>query len=317
MKVAITGCSGFIGAAVLEKIFDQWSTEVVVLGRGKPSEIKDSQFYSLDLSSEFDCSTALKGVDVLIHCAARAHIMDDKSLNPLNEYRKVNTVATLRLASQAFEAGVKRFIYLSSAKVNGESTSDGVRFEPVLGGPPSDPYALSKYEAEVELMRQPFTEKMPIVIIRPPLVFGKGVKANFYSLMKLAGLAFPLPLGAITENRRSLVSLDNLVDFILTCIRHEKAANQIFLVSDGEDLSTSKLLRMLSKAMGRSGSQIPIPKAIIKVFLTVIGKSEIYDRLCGSLQVDITKANELLEWSPPYSVEESIQRTVAHYLVEN
>jgi len=260
------------------------------------------------LSSETDWTFALKNVDQVVQLAARVHVMNDKSSDPLAEFRRVNVEATANLARQAATAGVSRFVYVSSIKVNGESTQDGRPFSANDVPAPEDPYGVSKHEAE-KLLRQIATETgMEVVIIRPPLVYGPGVGANFESMMRWLYRGLPLPLAAITQNRRSLVALDNLVDLIITCLSHPAAANQTFLVSDDEDLSTAELLRRMGNALGHPARLFYVPLSLLEFGARVMNKRGIYQRLCGSLRLDISKTQELLGWAPPLSVDEGLKR---------
>lgn len=261
------------------------------------------------LASDTDWSEALKNVEQVVHLAARVHVMNDKSSDPLGDFRRVNVEGTANLARQAAAAGVKRFIYMSSIKVNGEFTEVGEPFTADDLPAPEDPYGISKNEAEQSLRQITAETGMEVVIIRPPLVYGPGVKANFESMMRWLARGVPLPLAAITENRRSLVALDNLVDLIVTCLNHPAAANQTFLVSDGEDLSTAQLLKRMGVAMGHPARLFYVPPALLKVGAGLINKPGIYQRLCGSLQIDITKTRQLLGWTPPVPVDEGLRRT--------
>ena len=256
-------------------------------------------------------SEALAEVDVVIHAAARAHIMRDEVDDPLAEYRKVNVDGTLNLARQAVAAGVRRFVFLSSIKVNGEATAQGSPFQADDVPVPEDAYGVSKLEAEQGLMRVMAETGMEVVIIRPPLVYGSGVKGNFASMIKLIDRGVPLPLGAI-HNKRSLVGIDNLVDLIIRCIDHPTAANQVFLVGDGEDVSTTQLLRDVAKAMGKAARLIPVPAGMLQFGAILLGKKVMAQRLLSSLQVDISKTCELLDWKPPYTVEEGLRRCFEH-----
>jgi len=249
----------------------------------------------------------LGGIDVLVHCAARVHVMHENTSDPLSEFRRVNVAGTLALARQAATAGVRRFIFLSSVKVNGEETvlSHSYRADDVPS--PQDPYGISKLEAEQGLMKVAADTGMEVVIIRPPLVYGSGVKGNFASMMKLVEKGLPLPLGAI-HNKRSLIGIDNLVDLIIRCIDHPAAANQVFLAGDGEDLSTTELLRGVANAMGKPARLIPVPAVLLQLGATLLGKKAMAQRLLGSLQVDISKTCEVLDWKPPYTVEEGLRR---------
>ena len=309
--ILLTGGSGFLGGALLTALVNE---NVRCLGRQKPSALLDLSFYQSDINSETDFTVAVQDTDVIIHCAARVHVMNDSSCNPLDDFREVNTYGTLKLAQQAADAGVKRFIFISSIKVNGESTELGSPFKPDDVFIPIDPYGLSKYEAEIGLRIIAKETGMEVVIIRPPLVYGPGVKANFASMMKWVNKGVPLPLGGINNNKRSLVSVDNLVDLIVTCIEHPKAVYQTFLVSDDDDVSTSQLLVNMATALSAPNRLIPIPSKWLTLGAKVIGKPAISQRLCGSLQVDISKTKELLNWQPPYSSAESMKKTANSFL---
>ena len=254
-----------------------------------------------------DWGLALQGVDAVVHCAARVHVMQDDATDPLHAYCEVNVNGTLKLASQAAQAGVRRFVFVSSIKVNGEFTEVGKPFTADDVSAPEDPYGISKHEAE-RLLRQIAAETgMEVVVIRPPLVYGPGVKANFESMMRWMARGVPLPLAGVTENRRSLVALDNLVDLIVTCLHHPAAANQTFLVSDGEDLSTAQLLKRMGAAMGQPARLFYLPPVVLKLGAALLNKPGIYQRLCGSLHLDIAKTRQLLGWTPPVSVDEGLR----------
>ena len=258
-----------------------------------------------------DWSAALAGCDTVIHLAARVHVMRDGSQDPLDEYRKVNVAGTMRLAESAATAGVKRLVLVSSIKVNGERTLPGRAFTEMDAPAPLDPYGISKAEAEAELLALAATGRMQVVVIRPPLVYGPGVKANFLSMARWLARGIPLPLGAVRDNRRSLVGLDNLVDLILTCMRHPAAANQVFLAGDGEDLSTAALLHRTAAALGVRARLIPVPVPVLVAGGRLLGRGDAVRRLCGSLQVDISKARGVLGWAPPVAVDEGLRRAMA------
>lgn len=261
-----------------------------------------------DLLPMTNWSTALQGVSAVVHCAARVHVMTDKSSDPLADFRQLNVESTGNLARQAAAAGVRRFVFLSSIKVNGEFTEVGQPFTADDVPAPEDAYGVSKHEAE-QLLRQIAAETgMDVVVIRPPLVYGPGVKANFQSMMRWLASGVPLPLAAVTENRRSLVGLDNLVDLIVTCLNHPASANQTFVVSDGEDLSTAELLKRMGTAMGHPARLFYIPAGLLKFGATVLRNPGIYQRLCDSLQLDIAKTRQLLGWNPPVSVDDGLRR---------
>ena len=266
------------------------------------------------LVSELDCTTdwsqALQDIDVVIHAAARTHIMQKEALDPLAEYRRVNVEGTLNLARQAAAAGVRRFVFISSIKVNGENTALGCAFTAQDTPAPKDAYGISKTEAEVELKQVAWETGMEVTIIRSPLIYGSGVKGNFASLISLVKLGMPIPLGDVTNNRRSLVGLDNLVDLILVCAFHTNAANQTFLVSDGVDLSTSELLYKIGKSLGRPVCLFRVPAGLIAILLGLVRKKGFSQRLLDSLQVDINKTCNLLDWKPSVSVDDGLRRAL-------
>lgn len=298
--IAITGYSGFVGTELLKKINTE---ECMLLGRKPITGSYKHQFF--DLSSPVQ-NVDLGKVKVLIHCAARVHIMNDNSANLIDEFRAVNTKGTLNLASQAAKAGVKRFIFISTIKVNGESTTNRTAFNEQENAP-EDPYGVSKAEAEQQLLALGQKTGMEIVIIRPPLVYGEGVKANFASLMRLVNKGFPLPFRSINKNKRSLVSVYNLVDLIKVCVDHPNAANQVFLVSDDHDLSTAEMVQLMAKVQGKPNLAFPVPTTLFSIAGSILDKKHVVDRLVGSLQVDITHTKNTLNWAPPYSVEDGFK----------
>lgn len=306
----LTGANGFVGKAVLSAA-QKRGLKIRPAYRSMDSA---KGHYDVALVSEIDGSTdwsqALHGIDVLIHTAARTHIMREESLAPLFEYRRVNVEGTLNLARQAAAAGVRRFVFISSIKVNGEETSPGCPFSADDTPSPEDVYALSKAEAEMHLKQVAQKTGMEVTILRPPLIYGQGVKGNLATLISWVHRGLPLPLGAITDNRRSLVNLDNLVDLILICTDHPKAANQTFLVSDDEDLSTAELLRKIGKALGQQAYLLRLPAKLISYIARLVGKKVMVQRLLGSLQADIHKTCELLDWKPSVSVDEGLRRTM-------
>ncbi len=316
MKVLVTGSTGFIGTSLIERLLkDQFSVSVSIRNSHIKEFNPDVNLITMgDMTSSLDWGHALQGVDVIIHLAARAHILNDKSRDPLAEYRYINVDCSLNLAHQAARAGVKRFIYVSSIKVNGEFTILGKPFTAQDDPMPRDFYGISKYEAELGLQEIAEEQRMELVIIRPPLVYGPRVKANFLSMMSWLWRGIPLPLGGVRKNRRSFIFIDNLVSMILTCINHPAAANQIFLVSDDEDLSTAGLLDRMALALGRPSRLIVMPAALITFGAKMLGRDDIAQRLCGSLQVDIKKTKDLLGWSPPVSLDEGLRQTAGHFL---
>lgn len=311
MKVLVTGASGFLGKSLCEELTYEKINFVTVL-RKIHAASKHCVFID-SLNSRTDWTNAFIDIDVVTHCAARVHVMNESTSNSLDLFREVNTAGTLNLAKQAADAGVKRFIFISSIKVNGESTVLSKPFLPDDEMAPQDPYGVSKAEAEQELRDIAKQTGMEVVIIRPPLVYGPGVKANFAALMKLASLGVPLPFGCFKNNRRSMVYIDNLVDLIVKCISHPKAANQTFLVSDDDDLSTTRMIKELSLSLGNKGWMLPIPVKLFEILGKLTGKSDIIERLCGSLLVDISKTKQLLDWQPPVTVKDAFLETASHF----
>lgn len=314
--ILVTGANGFVGRSLCAALVSSGQT-VVAATRHALSESGPhiSNFQISTLTADTNWQGGLQGCDAVVHLAARVHVMADTATDPLTEFRRVNVEGTLNLARQAVAVGVRRFVFISSIKVNGESTPLGQAFAADDVADPQDPYSISKHEAELGLRRLAAESGMEVVIIRPPLVYGPGVKANFQSMMRWLKRGVPLPLGAI-HNKRSLVALDNLVDLIITCLDHPAAANQTFLVSDGEDLSTTELLQRLGLALGRPARLLPVPTLLLKAGAAVLGRRDMAQRLCGSLQVDITKARTLLGWTPPISVDEGLRRTAQGFLHE-
>lgn len=306
-KIVLTGANGFVGSRLFSALKGCARVQVAGLCRLLPLGEEGLALHAVGDLQQADLSTLLTGVDVLIHAAARAHIMKDEVADPLAEYRRVNVEGTLNLARQAVAAGVKRFVFISSIKVNGEATVNGRAFDADDEPAPEDAYGLSKLEAEQALLDIAAETGVEVVIIRPPLVYGPGVKGNFASMIKLVEKGLPLPLGAV-HNKRSLVGIDNLVDLIIRCIDHPAAANQVFLAGDGEDISTTELLRGVGKAMGKPARLIPVPAGMLQFGATLLGRKAMAQRLLGSLQVDISKTCELLDWKPPYTVEEGLKR---------
>ncbi|MGI2168923.1 UDP-glucose 4-epimerase family protein [Shewanella sp. MF05960] len=314
-KVLITGATGFVGSALMAELKKSSNVKVISAVRRVSTSVDGGTILVGDIDGSTDYSTAIDGVDVVIHCAARAHIMGDESTEPLAEYRKVNLEGALNLAKQAIKAGVKRFVFISSVKVNGESTSSDKSFTADDVHKPQDAYGISKSEAETQLLTLAQQTDMEIVIIRPPLVYGPGVKANFASLLNLASKGLPLPFGCITANKRSLVSVKNLVDLIVTCVDHPKALNQVFLVSDDDDVSTASMVKHMSQALGKSSRLLPVPLWCYRVAGKLTGKTDVVDRLLGSLQVDITHTKNTLGWAPPQTLEQGFKETAEAFLL--
>lgn len=313
MEILLTGASGFVGQALLPRLAGVEESRVTATSRSDCQVPDGVSFVRQDLADSEELADMLAGKQVVIHTAARAHIMQDDAADRLAEYRKVNVQATLNLARQAAAAGVNRFIFISSVKVNGETTTGRSPFVETDLPTPEDPYGISKLEAELALRELSQETGMEIVIIRPPLVYGAGVKANFRSLMALSAKRLPLPFRMV-RNARSMIYVGNLIDFVICCIEHPAAANQTFLVSDGDDLSLSGLISRIRTVMGRPAWLLPIPVLLFRLAGVATGKRSVVDRLVGDLQVDSTKARKLLGWTPPFSVQQGIETTVADFI---
>lgn len=317
MRVLVTGASGFVGSALLKRLAAESDLEPVALVRGQSGALAfDGERLAVaDLESEALPDGCLAGIDVVVHAGARVHVMRDSEPDPLLAFRRANFKGTLNLARWAAEDGVKRFVFVSTAKVHGEASPAGEPFTEQQEPNPVDPYAQSKYEAEQALFDLARETGMELVFVRPPLVYGPGVKANFLTMMKWVELGIPLPLGAI-ENQRSLLALDNFVDFLTLCLQHPAAANEVFLVADGEDLSTTDLLRGLAEAMGRPPRLVHVPSSLVFGAARLLGQGAVAQRLGGDFQVSIDKARRVLGWRPPVSVSEGLGRAVGYYLEE-
>lgn len=311
----VTGASGFLGKALVNHLVRLPDCSVVAPMRTLPAELP-AGVRSIPLDSLDGCNdwqVALTDVDVVVHAAARVHVMNEVAIDPLAAFREINVEATLNLARQAATSGVKRFIFISSIKVNGEVTKPGVVYRADDEPAPLDPYGISKLEAEQGLKLLAASTGMEVVIIRPVLVYGPGVKANFLSMMHWLYRGVPLPFGAV-HNLRSLVAIDNLVDLIVLCAEHPAAANQVFLASDGEDVSTTQLLRKLAHALGKPARLLPIPVGLMSGAASLLGQQDLADRILGSLQVDISKNRQLLGWEPPVSLDKALGLTAQHFL---
>ena len=308
--ILVTGATGFVGWALVQRLLAENESQCVAVAVRRHVQRWPERVLPRvtgDLEPASDWSVALGGISAVVHCAARVHVMVDTAANSLAEFRRVNVLGTLNLARQAASAGVRRFVFVSSIKVNGESTQLGSPFTTDDTPTPLDAYGVSKMEAEQGLLEIARQTGMEVVIIRPPLVYGPGVKANFAAMMRSLKRGVYLPLGAI-HNQRSLVALDNLVDLIVTCLSHPTLANQTFLVSDGEDVSTTQLLRRMGQALGCPARLVPVPASVLKLAAALVGKRDVAQRLCWSLQVDIEKTRKLLGWTPPLTLDQGLRK---------
>lgn len=307
MRLLVTGASGFVGRQLCAGLVRQGHMiRAAVRGEDSIDNCETTQVGEIDGNTRWE--NALCDADVVIHLAARVHVMHDEATDPLAEFRRVNVAGTERLARSAAAGGVKRLVYVSSIKVNGEATHDGNRFTEADPPCPQDPYAVSKYEAEQALHRIAAETGLEVVIVRPPLIYGAGVKGNFAQMLKVLATRIPLPLASV-RNLRSLVYVGNLADALIVCATHPAAAGQTYLVCDGEDISTASLLRHLGAAMGRPALLLPCSPALLKLAGRVAGKADQVERLLGSLQVDSGKIRRELDWAPPYTLQQGLQET--------
>ena len=317
MKILVTGANGFIGQRLCKTLlnagyFVRGAVRHFPEGLHSLKSSNNAEFVFIDdISQKTNWNVALKGIDCIIHLAARVHITRETSGDPFTVFRKINTEGTSLLARMAAEGGVKRFVFLSTVKVNGEST-EGHPFTERDVPNPQDDYSISKFEAEQALHNISDATGLEVVIPRPPLVYGPGVKANFLRLLDMANKNIPLPL-SLVNNKRSMIYIGNLVDAIIKCIEHPDAANQTFLVSDGHDISTQELIRIIAKAMGKKARLFPCPVSLLKVIGKAAGKSAEVERLVNSLQIDSTKIRRTLNWTPPFTIEEGTAEAVKGY----
>ncbi|WP_198266702.1 UDP-glucose 4-epimerase family protein [sulfur-oxidizing endosymbiont of Gigantopelta aegis] len=314
LKVLITGSNGFVGQSLASSLVEEPMALIKTYRHlpespGYHSESTEDMvrcFAVGDINAQTQWQAALSGVDAVVHLAARVHVMQETHADPLAAFREVNTQGTLNLARQAVDAGVKRFIYLSSIKVNGEKTADKPFFADDVPAP-QDPYAISKFEAEQQLLQLGKETGLEIVIIRPTLVYGRGVKGNFRRLINLVNKSLPLPFSGI-KNARSLVSIDNLCSLIQVCLSHPKAADEVFLVNDGQDVSTTELFETIATVLHVKSRLFYLPRGWIRFFAALLHKNAEFERLFGSLQVDISKNEQLLGWKPGLSVKDGIKK---------
>lgn len=311
-RILVTGASGFVGQALVAHLVGLDATEVIAMMRATPAiRLAGARYVAGgDMTAGRLRAATLEGVEVIVHAAARVHVLNDDKAMSATEFDRVNVTPTLELARQAVAAGVRRFVFLSSIGVNGVQTDIGKPFTEADPPNPHNPYANSKLKAEQGLLLLSEQSGLEVVIIRPPLVYGPGVRANFAALMRAVQRGWPLPLACV-HNLRSMVAMDNLVSFIATCVDHPQAANTTFLVSDGQDISSPDLVRGLAQALGVTARLVPVPVSALQFVGRALGRGDVIQRVCGNLRVDISKARRVLAWQPPVSMDEGLRRTVA------
>lgn len=308
-RVAVTGASGFVGSALVDRLAED-GHQVIALSRNSPAEVPVNAEWRpmADLSECGDRGNELRGAGVVVHCAARVHVMRDKAADPLESFREINRRGTVSIAKAAADAGVRHFIFVSSIKVNGERTRPGRPFRPEDAADPQDPYGVSKAEAEADLLEIGRETGMTMTIVRPVLVYGPGVRANFAALAKLARSGLPIPLGSV-QNRRSLIYLGNLVDLLAKLVSGKLPAGRVYLPSDGDPVSTAQLVGMMGRAQARPIRIVPFPTKLMRILARSLGRADVAERLLGDLEVDSQHLNAL-GWSPPYSTNEGVRRTL-------
>lgn len=306
MKIAVVGAGGFVGQPLVRRLLLD-GHELIPIVRTPAGIVGERTIADVD---EADWDALLAGAEAVIHLIARVHIVTDKAENPLADNRRINTFGTLKIAESAARLGVKRFVFISTIKVNGETSAPGSPFTADGEPTPKDAYGISKLEAETGLFELGRRTNMEVTVVRPPLVYGPRVRANLLSLMKSVRRGVPLPFG-LTRNRRSLVGIDNFIDLIVLLLTHPRAPGEVFLASDGRDVSTGELVRMLAAAMGRKARLLPVPVGLMRAAARMIGRKDMANRILGNLQVDIAKTRALLGWTPPVSMEEGLGRAVS------
>jgi nucleoside-diphosphate-sugar epimerase len=318
VRVLVTGANGFVGGTVCSALA---SADLAVRAAVRSPDRLPARSFAGEVVSigrigpDTGWSPALDGVEAVVHLAGRVHVLKETFEDPRAEFHKINVLGTEHLAREAAEAGVRRLVYVSTVGVNGRSTPRTRPFTEEDEPAPHNPYALSKWEAERALQRVASETGLEVAILRPPLVYGPRVKANFLRLMRLVDRGLPLPLGAV-DNRRSLVYVGNLADAVLACLDRREAVGETFLVSDGEDLSTPEMLNKIGSSLNRPVRLLPVPPGLLRTAGRVAGASSTVEPLLDSLAVDSGKIRRVLGWQPPYAVEEGLLRTAGWFRAE-
>jgi nucleoside-diphosphate-sugar epimerase len=311
--ILVTGANGFVGRALCRRLSAEgFPVRQAVRNNAAADNLSGDVVVVGDIGPDTEWQEALRNIEVVVHLAARVHMLHESGDTVAAVYRHVNRDGTIRLAEQAARAGVRRLIFLSSIKVNGEGTRPGQPYTEADTANPQDPYGISKWEAEEILRQMDRRGVIETVIVRPPLIYGPGVGANFLRLIKLVDRGLPLPFGH-TANKRSLIAVENLCDFLLCCITHPAASGHTFLVSDGKDLSTTELVQLIGQYLGKIPPLLPVPYGLMRFPAALLNREELVTRLWGSLQVDINKAQQLLGWHPPIPVNTGIHETIQWY----
>ncbi len=312
-RVLVTGANGFVGTRLCRDLLASGHEVVAAVRKPDLAPPGTRPFRIEELGPRTDWSGALEGVRRVIHLAARVHVMRDDAQDPLTEHRRINTEGTRALGEAAAASGVQRFVFVSSVKVNGEATARGARFHPDTPPAPVDPYGIAKWEAERALREIEARGKLQVVVVRPPLVYGPAVRANFRALLRLCRMGVPLPFGAV-DNRRSLVFVGNLSAALCTAATHPAAAGRTYFASDDADLSTGELVRRIGQAMGKTIRLLPVPTTWLRLGARALGRGDMIERLVGSLCVDAGPLRRELGWCPPFPVDSALRETTDWYL---
>lgn len=305
MKVLVTGASGFVGSNLIEYLYQKTDISVVGMVRSIQDIPANSniEYRKAEICSKGQIDIDISDIDVVIHAAGRAHVMNEKLSSPIDEYRRVNTKGTISLAKLSVKSGVKQFIFLSTIKVNGDNNINAKPFLATDAPRPNDPYSISKFEAELGLKEISSNTELSYTIIRPTVIYGQGVKGNIGILLKLIKSNIPIPFKGLNKNKRSMIGIENLVDLIYKCINSPSAVNKLFLASDDDDISTARLVNLIGKSIDRNPILFYVPENILAFFANLLGFSDSYNRVSSSLRVNIEDTCKNLDWKPPHTIE--------------